>query len=180
VKSGTDIGRRVKTIIEAGGLVPDEIVIRLIAECIEKPQSAKGFILDGFPRSLGQASALDKMLADKGTKMDLVVELKVDPNRLVERIVGRYTCTKCGEGYHDRFKQPKVAGVCDVCGNREFSRRADDNAETVTTRLMAYYRETSPLIGYYYCKGNLRSVDGMAPIGDVAKAIDALIEAAGR
>jgi adenylate kinase len=180
VKSGSPLGRQLKAVMDRGELVSDDIVIKIIAERIAEPDCAKGFILDGFPRSLGQASALDKMLADKGTKMDLVVELKVDPNRLVERIVGRYTCTKCGEGYHDRFKQPKVAGVCDVCGNREFSRRADDNAETVTTRLMAYYRETSPLIGYYYCKGNLRSVDGMAPIGDVAKAIDALIEAAGR
>lgn len=178
-KSGSPLGLQLKAVMDRGELVSDDVVIKIIAERIAQPDCAKGFILDGFPRSLGQASALDKMLADKGTKMDLVVELKVDPNRLVERIVGRYTCTKCGEGYHDRFKQPKVAGVCDVCGNREFSRRADDNAETVTTRLMAYYRETSPLIGYYYCKGNLRSVDGMAPIGDVAKAIDALIEAAG-
>jgi adenylate kinase len=178
VKSGNPLGVQLKAVMDRGELVSDDIVIRIIAERIAQPDCAKGFILDGFPRSLGQASALDQMLADKGTKMDLVIELKVDPSRLVERIVGRYTCTKCGEGYHDRFKQPKVAGVCDVCGNKEFSRRADDNAETVTTRLMAYYRETSPLIGYYYCKGNLRSVDGMAPIGDVAKAIDGLIEAA--
>jgi adenylate kinase len=179
VKSGSPIGAQLKAVMDRGELVSDDIVIEIIAQRIEQPDCAKGFILDGFPRSLGQASALDKMLAGKGTKLDLVIELKVDPNRLVERIVGRYTCTKCGEGYHDRFKQPKVAGVCDVCGNKEFSRRADDNAETVTTRLMAYYRETSPLIGYYYCKGNLRSVDGMAPIGDVAMAIDALIDAAG-
>jgi adenylate kinase len=178
VKSGNPLGVQLKAVMDRGELVSDDIVIRIIAERIAQPDCAKGFILDGFPRSLGQASALDQMLADNGTKMDLVIELKVDPNRLVERIVGRYTCTKCGEGYHDRFKQPKVAGVCDVCGNKEFSRRADDNAETVTTRLMAYYRETSPLIGYYYCKGNLRSVDGMAPIGEVAKAIDGLIEAA--
>jgi adenylate kinase len=180
VKSGSPLGLQLKAVMDRGELVSDDIVIKIIDERIAQPDCAKGFILDGFPRSLGQASALDQMLADKGTKMDLVIELKVDPNRLVERIVGRYSCTKCGEGYHDRFKQPKVAGVCDVCGNKEFSRRADDNAETVTTRLMAYYRETSPLIGYYFCKGNLRSVDGMAPIGDVAKAIDGLIEAAGR
>jgi adenylate kinase len=180
VKAGTPIGLEASTIMEAGGLVPDQMVIKIIAERIAQPDCAKGFILDGFPRSLGQASALDKMLSSKGAKIDLVIEFKVDPNRLVERIAGRFTCTKCGEGYHDRFKQPKVAGVCDVCGNKEFTRRADDNAETVTTRLMAYYRETSPLIGYYFCKGNLRSVDGMAPIGDVAKAIDGLIEAAGR
>lgn len=179
VKSGSPIGAQLKAVMERGELVSDDIVINIIADRIEQPDCAKGFILDGFPRSLAQASALDTMLAGKGSKIDLVIELKVDPGRLVERIVGRYTCTKCGEGYHDRFKQPKVAGVCDVCGNKEFSRRADDNAETVTTRLMAYYRETSPLIGYYYCKGNLRSVDGMASIGDVAKATDALIGAAG-
>jgi adenylate kinase len=179
VKSGNPLGTELKAVMDRGELVSDDVVIRIIAERIERPDCAKGFILDGFPRSLAQASALDKMLADKGTKLDLVIELKVDPNRLVERIVGRYTCAKCGEGYHDRFKQPKVSGVCDVCGNREFTRRADDTAETVTTRLMAYYRETSPLIGYYYCKGNLRVVDGMATIGDVAKAIDTLIDAAG-
>lgn len=179
VKSGSPIGAQLKAVMDRGELVSDDIVIKIIAERIEQPDCAKGFILDGFPRSLGQASALDKMLDGKGTKIDLVIEFKVDPNRLVERIAGRFTCTKCGEGYHDRFKQPKVAGVCDVCGNREFSRRADDNAETVTTRLMAYYRETSPLIGYYYCKGNLRGVDGMAPIADVAQAIDAHIGAAG-
>lgn len=179
VKSGNPLGTELKAVMDRGELVSDDVVIKIIAERVEQPDCAKGFILDGFPRSLAQASALDKMLGDKGTKLDLVIELKVDPNRLVERIVGRYTCTKCGEGYHDRFKQPKVNGVCDVCGSREFSRRADDNAETVSTRLMAYYRETAPLIGYYYCKGNLRVVDGMAPIGDVAKAIDALIDAAG-
>jgi adenylate kinase len=116
------------------------------------------------------------MLKAKNKKMDVVIELKVDYNRLVERIIGRYTCANCGEGYHDRFKRPKVRGTCDVCGAHEFVRRADDNAETVTTRLMTYYRETAPLIGYYFCKGNLRSVDGMEPIGDVAKAIDAVLD----
>ncbi|MFM9849766.1 MAG: adenylate kinase [Hyphomicrobiaceae bacterium] len=179
VKSGNPLGTELKAVMDRGELVSDDIVIKIIAERVDQPDCVKGFILDGFPRSLAQASALDKMLADKGTKLDLVIELKVDPNRLVERIVGRYTCAKCGEGYHDRFKQPKVSGVCDVCGNREFTRRADDNSETVTIRLMAYYRETSPLIGYYYCKGNLRGVDGMAPIGDVAEAIAVLIDAAG-
>ena len=122
-----------------------------------------------------QAAALDRMLAEKGNKLDAVIELKVDFNRLVERIVGRYACAKCGQGYHDRFKRPKVRGVCDVCGSTEFSRRSDDNAETVTTRMMAYYRDTSPLIGYYFCKGTLRSVDGMASIGEVATAIDNVV-----
>src|SRR5204863_6736375 len=119
-----------------------------------------------------QASALDKVLKERGKKLDAVVELKVDDNLLVARIVGRFTCAKCGEGYHDRFKRPTVRGVCDVCGSTEFTRRPDDTAETVTTRLMVYYRETAPLIGYYFCKGNLRTVDGMAPISGVAQEID--------
>ena len=179
VKSGTHLGSELKAVMDRGELVSDDVVIKIISERIDQPDCAKGFILDGFPRSLAQASALDRMLADKGTRMDLVVELKVDYNRLVERIVGRYACAKCGEGYHDRFKRPKVRGVCDVCGNQDFTRRVDDNAESVTTRLMAYYRETAPLVGYYYCKGNLHGVDGMAPIPDVARAIDTLIDAAG-
>jgi adenylate kinase len=178
VKSGTPLGSELKAVMDRGELVSDDIVIAIIAERIDQPDCAKGFILDGFPRSLAQASALDRMLADKGTKLDLVVELRVDYNRLVERIVGRYACAKCGEGYHDRFKRPKVRGVCDVCGNQEFTRRADDNAETVTTRLMTYYRETAPLVGYYYCKGNLNAVDGMAPIAEVAQAISHLIDTA--
>lgn len=176
--AGSDIGRRVKATIERGELVPDEIVVGIISERIDQPDCSRGFILDGFPRTLGQASALDTMLAEKGRKLDVVVELKVDYNRLVERIIGRYTCAKCGEGYHDRFKRPKVRGTCDVCGSHEFTRRADDNAETVQTRMMAYYRDTAPLTGYYYCKGILRSVDGMQAIGDVAKAIDAVLDQA--
>jgi adenylate kinase len=176
-KAGTELGSRVKGIMDRGELVSDDIVVNIIAERISQPDCRKGFILDGFPRTLAQAAALDEMLARERRKLDLVIELKVDYNRLVERIVGRYTCAKCGEGYHDRFKRPKVRGTCDVCGSHEFTRRADDNAETVATRLMAYYRETAPLTGYYFCKGILRTVDGMEPIGDVAKAIDDLLNA---
>ncbi len=176
-KAGTELGSRVKGIMDRGELVSDDIVVNIIAERISQPDCRKGFILDGFPRTLAQAAALDEMLARERRKLDLVIELKVDYNRLVERIVGRYTCAKCGEGYHDRFKRPKVRGTCDVCGSHEFTRRADDNAETVATRLMAYYRETAPLTGYYFCKGILRTVDGMEPIGDVAKAIDDLLDA---
>ena len=116
------------------------------------------------------------MLKDKKRKLDAVIELKVDDNQLIERIVGRFTCAKCGEGYHDRFKRPKVRGMCDVCQSTEFTRRPDDTAETVTRRLMVYYRETSPLIGYYYCKGNLRAVDGMAPIDRVAHDIAGVLD----
>lgn len=176
-KAGTEVGLRVKAIMDRGELVADDIVVGIISERIDQPDCKNGFILDGFPRTLGQAAALDKMLADKGRKMDAVVELKVDYNRLVERIIGRYTCAKCGEGYHDRFKRPQVRGTCDVCGSHDFTRRADDNAETVSTRLLAYYRDTAPLTGYYFCKGILRSVDGMEPIADVAKAIDAVLDA---
>jgi adenylate kinase len=178
VKAGTEIGRRAKAIMEKGELVPDEVVINIISDRIEQPDCAKGFILDGFPRTLNQAAALEDMLARKGKRLDAVIELKVDYNQLVERVVGRYTCAKCGEGYHDRFKRPKVRGTCDMCGGTEFTRRADDNAETVTTRLMAYYRDTAPLTGYYFCKGSLKAVDGMAPIDRVSKEIDALLAAA--
>ncbi len=175
VKAGTDVGLKAKALMDKGELVSDDVVVGIIADRIEQPDCKNGFILDGFPRTLQQAAALDKMLADKGDRMDAVIELKVDYNRLVERIVGRYACAKCGEGYHDRFKRPKVRGVCDVCGSTDFTRRADDNAETVTTRMMAYYRETSPLIGYYFCKGNLHAVDGMAPIGDVGDEIEGVL-----
>jgi adenylate kinase len=150
-------------------------VIKIIAARIDQADCSLGFILDGFPRTLAQAAALEQMLLAKARKMDAVIELKVDYNRLVERIVGRYACAKCGEGYHDRFKRPRVRGVCDRCGNQEFTRRADDNAETVINRLMAYYRETAPLIGFYFCKGSLRTVDGMAPIQSVTQEIETVL-----
>ena len=176
-KAGTDVGLRVKSIMDRGELVADDIVVGIISERVDQPDCKSGFILDGFPRTLQQAAALDTMLADKGRKMHVVIELKVDYNRLVERIIGRYTCVKCGAGYHDRFKRPNLRGTCDICGNHEFTRRADDNAETVSTRLLAYYRDTAPLTGYYFCRGILRSVDGMEPIAEVAKAIDAVLDA---
>ncbi len=174
-KAGTKVGLEAKGLMDKGELVPDVIVIKIISERIDEPDCAKGFILDGFPRTLNQAAALDKLLKDKKKKLDAVVELRVDYNRLVERIVGRYACAKCGEGYHDRFKRPKERGVCDACGSKDFNRRADDNAETVTTRMMAYYRDTSPLIGYYFCKGSLKTVDGMDPIEKVAEEIEAIV-----
>ena len=178
VKAGTKVGRKAKAIMEKGDLVPDEVVIGIIADRIDQPDAKKGFILDGFPRTLMQAAALDKLLADKKSKLDAVIELKLDHNKLVERVVGRFTCAKCGEGYHDRFKRPKVRGMCDVCGSTEFTRRADDTAETVSNRLMAYYRDTAPLTGYYFCKGNLHSVDGMAPIEQVAQDIGKILASA--
>ena len=175
VSAGTEIGRRVKEIMAKGELVPDEVVIEIIAERMDAPDCKGGVILDGFPRNLVQAAALDKVLEEKKKKLDAVIELKVDDNQLIQRIVGRFTCAKCGEGYHDRFKRPKVRGVCDICQSTEFTRRPDDNADTVSKRLMVYYRETAPLIGYYFCKGTLRSVDGMAPIAEVAKEIDKVL-----
>ena len=170
-KAGSEVGRRAKVVMDKGDLVADAIVIGIISERIEQPDAKKGFILDGFPRTLAQAAALDQLLEGKKRKLDVVIELKVDDKKLVERVVGRFTCAKCGEGYHDRFKRPKVRATCDVCGSTEFSRRDDDTAETVSNRLMAYYRETAPLTGYYFCKGNLRTIDGMAPIEQVAQEI---------
>jgi adenylate kinase len=176
VKAGSEIGKRAEAVMKSGALVSDEIVIGIIADRIDQPDCANGFILDGFPRTLLQAAALDKLLNEKRKTLDHVIELKVDDGALIDRISGRFSCSKCGAGYHDKYKQPKVAGVCDVCGSTEFTRRADDNAETVKNRLMAYYRETAPLTGYYFCKGNLKTVDGMAAIDEVGRQLDAVLE----
>jgi adenylate kinase len=173
--AGSEVGLRAKALMDKGELVPDEVVIGIIAKRIDEADCRAGFILDGFPRTLTQAAALDKLLKEKRKRLDAVIELRVEDTALVERLVGRFTCETCGEGYHERFKRPKVVGVCDVCGGTRFSRRADDTAETVKNRLLAYYRETAPLIGYYFCKGNLRSVDGMAPIAEVANEIEAVL-----
>jgi adenylate kinase len=176
VAAGSDLGLRAKASMEKGDLVPDDVVVKIVAERVDQPDCKNGVILDGFPRTLAQAAALDHVLAGRNKRLDAVIELRVDDNSLVERIVGRFTCAKCGHGYHDRFKRPKIRGVCDVCGGTEFVRRPDDNAETVTKRLMIYYRETSPLIGYYFCKGIMKSVDGMAPIDQVTQEIGALLK----
>ena len=177
VASGTDVGKRAKAVMDAGKLVSDDIVIDIVSERIDQPDCANGFILDGFPRTLVQADATESMLQSKGIELDVVIELQVNDSVLVDRVSGRYTCAKCGAGYHDHNHKPKVDGVCDKCGSTEFKRRPDDNAETMTTRLQAYYKETSPLIGYYYAKKKLKSVDGMAEIGDVSAAIDKILSA---
>ena len=174
-KSGSEIGKKAKAIMDAGKLVPDDVVIQLIAERIEEPDCQKGFILDGFPRTTTQAEALDAMLADKGLKLDHVIELEVDDDALVERISGRFTCARCGAGYHDRFHRPKKDGVCDKCGSTEFTRRADDKAETVKTRLAAYHAQTAPILPYYRAKGSLTAVDGMAAIDSVTKALETIL-----
>jgi adenylate kinase len=175
VAEGGPLGQQAKEIMSAGKLMPDELMIEMIAERISKPDVANGFILDGFPRTVGQAEALDRMLADKGLKLDHVIEMKVDDAALVDRITGRYTCAKCGQGYHDRFQKPAVDGVCDNCGSTEFKRRADDNAETVTTRLTQYHAQTAPILPYYRDRGVLKTVDGMADIDVVTKEIEAVL-----
>jgi adenylate kinase len=177
VASGVPLGQQAKEIMAAGKLMPDELMIEMIADRISKPDCSTGFILDGFPRTVPQAQALDRMLEEKGLKLDHVIEMKVDDAALVERITGRYTCAKCGQGYHDKFQTPKVSGVCDVCGSTEFTRRADDNAETVTTRLAAYHKQTAPILPYYKERGVLETVDGMADIDVVTEQIEALLKA---
>ena len=171
VAKGTEVGREAKSVMEAGKLVSDEIINRIVAERVDEPDCAKGFILDGFPRTIPQAEALDRMLAERGLKLDAVVEIKVDNDALVARIAGRFSCAKCGAGYHDSFKPTKVADVCDVCGSSEFVRRKDDNAETVKARLVAYEAQTAPLLPFYAAKGLVRTVDGLAPIDEVTAAI---------
>jgi adenylate kinase len=177
VKSGSDTGKKAKAIMDAGKLVPDEIMIAMIEDRIGQADCKNGFILDGFPRTAAQAEALDAMLAGKGLRLDHVIEMAVDDKALTERIVGRYTCAKCGAGYHEKFQKPKVDGVCDVCGGREFTRRADDNEDTVRTRLEAYHKQTAPILPYYRAKSVLKSVDGMAAIDDVARQIGAIVSA---
>lgn len=179
VKAGSPIGLEAKSVMDAGKLVSDDILVRMIGERISKPDCARGFILDGFPRTVPQAEALDKMLGERGIELDAVVELKVDEAILVDRISGRFTCAKCGEGYHDSFKQPKVAGVCDVCGGTEFTRRPDDKAEIVKARLEAYNAQTAPILPYYKEKGRLYSVDGMAEMADVEAEIEAVLRGIG-
>jgi len=177
VAEGGPLGQQAKDIMSAGKLMPDELMVKIIAERISKPDVANGFILDGFPRTVAQAEALDTMLSDKGLKLDHVIEMKVVDDILVERITGRYTCAKCGKGYHDVFEKPKVEGVCDVCGSTEFKRRADDNADTVKTRLAQYHEQTAPILPYYQSRGVLKTVDGMAENDDVTKQIEGILAA---
>lgn len=171
VQLGSELGKKVKNIMDAGELVSDEIMLELIRHRISKPDCARGFILDGFPRTVTQADALDDMLMSIGQPLDAVIEIKVDDKALVERISGRYTCASCGEGYNDRFKLPKEVGVCDRCEGTNFTRRADDNAKTIAARLESYHRQTMPLIPYYAQKGLLKTVDGMMEIDKVTESI---------
>lgn len=175
VSSGTPIGQESEAIMERGDLVPDGIVIALISEAIDRIGDKKGFIFDGFPRTLRQAEALDQLLTEKGLTLDRVIEITVDEDALVDRVTGRFSCDVCGEGYHEVSKPPQVEGLCDRCGSREFKRRADDNAETVRKRLEKYHSETAPVLPHYAKLGVLKAVDGMGDIGQVAEQIDAVI-----
>jgi len=177
VAAGSAIGKEAKAVMEAGKLVSDDILIRMLDGRIDQADCGKGFILDGFPRTLAQAEALDGMLARKKMDLDAVVELRVDDGVLVDRIAGRYTCANCGAGYHDEFQKPAMAGICDKCSGTQFSRRADDNRETVGARLNAYHAQTAPLLPYYADKGRLRGVDGMADIDEVTRQLFAVLDA---
>lgn len=176
VSAGTDLGKQAKAIMDAGKLVSDEIVIGMISERLDEPDCANGFILDGFPRTVAQAEGLDGVLTEKGLALDGVIEIRVPDQKLVDRITGRFTCAKCGEGYHDQHKLPKKDGVCDVCGGTEFSRRADDNAETVKSRLKAYHEQTSPLLPFYEKKGLLSVVDGDRDMAAVTTEIKRILD----
>ncbi|TQV83737.1 adenylate kinase [Denitrobaculum tricleocarpae] len=173
--SGSELGAQAKEIMDAGKLMPDDLMIEMISQRIDAPDCATGFILDGFPRTTPQAEGLDKMLADKGLKLDSVIEMAVDEAALIARVVGRYSCAKCGAGYHDTFQKPAKDGVCDSCGSEEFSRRADDNEETMRNRLATYHEQTAPILPYYREKGVLKTIDGMAAIDDVTGQIEAIL-----
>ncbi|WP_157215698.1 adenylate kinase [Flavisphingomonas formosensis] len=175
VKAGTPIGLQAKAVMDAGQLVSDEIVSGLIGEKLDSMKPDEGAIFDGYPRTAAQAESLDGILASRGRTLDHVIELEVNEDALVDRITGRFSCAKCGEGYHDRYKLPKVAGVCDVCGSTEFKRRPDDNEETVRTRMAEYRAKTAPILPIYEARGLVKRVDGMADIEQVSAQIEAIL-----
>lgn len=176
VASGSELGGKLQAIMSAGQLVPDAIMIDLIRQRIREADCEKGFILDGFPRTIAQAEALDEMLSEERKAIEAVVELAVVDDVLVERISGRFACAQCGAGYHDKFKLPAQDGVCDACGSKEFTRRKDDSADTVAKRLEAYHAMTAPLLPYYSDRGVLKTVDGMAPIQEVTASINQALQ----
>lgn len=175
VAAGTEAGLQAKAAMDAGGLVSDDIVLAILKDRMAEPDTQKGIILDGFPRTAVQAAALDDLLASQGKQVNAAISLEVDDAAMVARVAGRYTCASCGEGYHDSFKTPAVAGVCDKCGGTEFKRRADDNAETVGARLEAYHAQTAPLISYFDDKGALRRVDAMGEIDRIADDLAVIV-----
>ncbi len=175
VAAGTEAGRQAKAVMEAGQLVSDEIVLAILKDRMAQPDVARGIILDGFPRTDGQAAALDALLAAAGQSVTAAISLEVDDEAMVGRVAGRYTCAGCGEGYHDDFKQPATAGACDRCGGTAFKRRADDTAGTVRERLKAYHAQTAPLIAYYDKKGVLKRINAMGPIANIQNALAYLV-----
>lgn len=176
VAAQTEIGRRAKVVMDSGALVSDEIVTGILSARLDQPDVAQGFILDGYPRTAAQAEALDRLLAEKGMALDHVIELAVDEDALVDRITGRFSCAKCGEGYHDRYKLPRIEGLCDICRSDQFKRRPDDNAETVRNRLAEYRAKTAPILPFYEGKGLVSRIDGMAPIPEVKGKIEAILK----
>ena len=178
VAAGSEIGLKAKAVMDAGQLVSDEIVTGILSARLDEPDVAQGFILDGYPRTVAQAESLERLLADKGKALDHVIELAVDEEALVDRITGRFSCGKCGAGYHERYKLPRVPSLCDVCGAEEqFRRRPDDNEQTVRNRLAEYRAKTAPILPFYEAKGIVTRIDGMAPIGEVSAAIEAILGA---
>ncbi|HEV2302523.1 MAG TPA: adenylate kinase [Stellaceae bacterium] len=173
--SGSALGARVKSIMDKGDLVPDDVMIEMIRLRTAEPDCARGFILDGFPRTVPQAEALDRMLAGRGLALDHVIEIVVDEAALVDRLSGRFSCGSCGASYHDRYHRPKVEGVCDRCGGSEFVRRPDDRAEAIWTRFQVYRRQTAPILPYYEARGLLRRVEGNMGIDAVTRAIEKLL-----
>lgn len=176
VAAGTEAGKAAQAVMQAGGLVSDDIVVAILKDRLAEDDVQKGVIFDGFPRTTAQAETLDALLAEKGQTINAAISMEVDDEAMVERVSGRYTCAKCGEGYHDSFKKPAQDGVCDKCGSTEFKRRADDNADTVRERLAAYHAETAPLIDFYDRKGSLTKIDAMAAIDDVTAQMGTIVE----
>jgi len=175
VNAGTPVGLKAKAVMDAGELVSDDIVSALIGDELDAMGAGQGAIFDGYPRTAAQAASLDAILAERGRRLDHVIELDVDEDALVERITGRFTCASCGKGYHDTFDLPRVAGTCDRCGGHEFKRRPDDNEATVRTRMAEYRAKTAPILPIYEARGIVAHVDGMAPMDDVTAAIEAII-----
>lgn len=180
IASGSELGRRMKAIYDAGSLVPDDIIIDMIGERIDAPDTARGFILDGFPRTVPQAEALDAMLARHGRRLDHVILMEVDESVLIDRLSGRFSCPQCGATYHEQLNRPRAAGECDNCGPVNFLRRADDRPEALATRFAAYRNQTAPILPYYRTRGILRTVDGMADIDEVTRQIEAVLAGEGR
>ncbi len=175
VASGSELGEQARQIMETGELMPDDVMIAVIAERLDAPDTRKGFVLDGFPRTLHQAEALDEMMARKGMRIEKVISIDVDDDVVVQRLIGRFSCARCGEGYHEVYHRPRVDGVCDVCGSDEFERRTDDNEETIWPRLAAYHEQTEQVLPYYRNAGILVEIDGNREIEEINREIETIL-----